>query len=92
MFTEFQFMVFTGLVGIVVSVMTARATASSEAVKSLNLALTSLRTEFEANKEARKVEQRERDAYKAYIETLVKLLNAHGITVPPFPGWDEESE
>jgi hypothetical protein len=86
MLTDIQVLIFTGVIGAVISMFTARATTSTAAVSSLNMALTSLRTEFEAIQRDREVERQERESYKAYIEILVKLLNAHSIEVPAFPG------
>lgn len=90
MLSDVQFLIFTGVIGAIISMFTARATTSSAAVNSLNMALTGLRTEFEAIQREREVERREREAYKSYIEILVKLLNKHDIEVPAFPGWRTE--
>ena len=90
MLTDIQVLIFTGVIGAIISMFTARATTSSAAVNSLNMALTGLRAEFEAILREREVERREREAYKAYIELLVKLLNKHDIEVPAFPGWHTE--
>lgn len=81
--SDTQILIMTTVVGLFITVMTARSTASSEAVKSLSTALASLRAEFEARekKHAKEVRQwmRERDAYKAYIDILVRLMNAKGV-------------
>ena len=88
--SDTQILIITTVFGLVVSWVTARSTASSESVKSFSIALAGLRAEFEAVQKERILERREREAYKAYIEVLVKLLNHHEISVPPFPKWDEE--
>jgi hypothetical protein len=90
MLTDIQVLIFTGVIGAIISMFTARATTSSAAVNSLSMALASIRKEFEAIQREREVERREREAYKAYIELLVKLLNQHQIEVPAFPGWHTE--
>lgn len=73
----------TTVVGLFVTLITARSTASSEAVKSVSTALTALRAEFNEKEKAHAKElkswTRERDAYKSYIDVLVRFINTKGL-------------
>ena len=56
MLTDIQVLIFTGVIGAIISMFTARATTSSAAVNSLSMALASIRKAFEAIQREREVE------------------------------------
>jgi len=83
--TDIQLLIISTTIGLMVSWFTARQTASSEAVKSLSLALASLRTEFEEVKKDYDTEKADNKMLRRYIELLIEIMNLHGIEVPPMP-------
>lgn len=77
------------LLGIILSFVTARSTASSESLKALAEVVKTLRSERKADKEEfdaeKKILEQQLARRDAYIDLLIRTLNEHSIQVPPMP-------
>lgn len=82
MLTDMQLLIVSTVIGLAVSWFTARQTASSDSVKSLSLALSSLRAEFEEVKKEYAREKKLNKIFEQYIERLIETLNKNGVEVP----------
>lgn len=80
--TDTQILIVSTVIGLIVSWFTARQTASSDSVKSLSLALSSLRAEFEEVKKEYAREKKLNKIFEQYIERLIETLNKNGVEVP----------
>jgi hypothetical protein len=80
--TDTQILIVSTVIGLIVSWFTARQTASSESVKSLSLALSSLRGEFEEVKKEYNREKKLNKIFEQYIERLIETLNKNNLEVP----------
>lgn len=78
----------SSLVGIILTYINARNTASSGAIAALSETIETLRAELTEEKKARKEDKKELEEelkrYKAYIELLIRHMKDAEIPIPKF--------
>lgn len=85
-------LIITTLVGVILTYLNARTTASSGAIAALSETVETLRNELKEEKKARKEDKEEmekrfdaeRKRYKKYIELLIHHMQEADIPVPTF--------